>query len=366
MFFKKKKKDYNYWLNEEIKRCQLFNKDLTLYITPDTHPLQAKWIAKALINEFSESQVTTIANIKYTDERILDDLYCKLQNEPDLKYFLNNYKPDITKQGIEQTDGYLGAILGDMIGQPYEFTPHDKIENLYGRMIYTDDTVLTIATLDAIKENPKNPDFRKHYIEMYNNYKNAGYGSSFIRWCIEGSDTKWGYGSYANGSAMRVSPIGYCYRYIEDVIKQAYQSAIVTHNHIDGVKGAVVTAVICWMCKNNYTKEEIKIYLEKHYKYTQAQRQELENGNILFDLNNIEENNFDKNYSLFCNYAVPYATWCFLESNDFDDCMQKVLSHFCDADTICAIAGGFAYGYYKEKKKDIIIEKLDERLRSKI
>ncbi len=349
--------EYNFWLTEEINKCKLFGKDLTKFITPDTHPIHAQWIAKALINGVSEKNVEKIAKVKfklddddekfeYIGEEKIEEMYYKFLEKPELDDFLKNYKPDVLKTGGASCDYWKGAVIGDCIGEKYEFVEHTDTD-LTNKGFFTDDSVLTVATINAIKENPKNPDFRKWYLKGFKTFPDAGYGGSFIRWGLGEIDNKTGYGSYANGSAMRVSPIGYFYENIEDVIEKAYYSAMTTHSHVEGVKGAVVSAVICWMCKSGYSKEEIKEYTEKHYCYTEAQLELLENNNNIFDIKKGWNNKFTGNLSLFANYAVPYAVFCFLESDSFDSCMETVLSRFCDADTICAIAGSFAAGFYK-------------------
>ena len=362
---KKETNKLNIWLTNEIKRCELFNIDLTKYINQDTHPLHAKWIAQALIDGISPENVKIIAKTTYTNEENVKKLYDYYMINPDIDYYINYFLPENTEiRNKKESTCYYGAIIGDIIGQPYEFTEHGNISNLIGRTnFFTDDTVLTIATRNAILECKVNPNYRKHYISMYNKFKNAGYGSSYIRWCIGNEiDNKTGYGSYANGSAMRISPIAAMYNDVTDVIRQAVYSASVTHNHIDGIKGAVVTAVCIWMAKNKYSKEDIKKYLYKHYHYTPEQKKEMTNGFCLFDLEKGDDNNFNNKYSLFCNFAVPYAIWCFLETNDFESCMKKVLSHFCDSDTICSIAGAISFAFYDlninnfnvdEKIKDI-------------
>ena len=261
-----------------------------------------------------------------------------------------------------------GTILGDIIGSLYEFTEHKEITTLIkNSSFFTDDTVLTIATMLAIIENDKEPDFRKWYIKLYKEFPRAGYGSSFSRWALGVDiDNKIGYGSFADGSAMRVSFIGAYYQSVDDVIKYAYQSAIVSHNHIDAVKGAIITAVVVWMCKNKYSKEEIKKYAYKHYYYEKGLLNYKTTGYTHFNLKNPEKNNFRKQGNLSCNFAVPYALYCFLESNSYEDCMKKVLSNFCDADTICAIAGGMSAVFYHENQKEIVESKLSEKLKNYI
>ena len=135
------------------------------------------------------------------------------------------------------------------------------------------------------------------------------------------------------------------YDNIEDVIRYAVRSAQVTHNHIDGVKGAVVTAVCIYMAKNGYTKEEIKGYLDKHYKYNKEQLNELSEGKLFYLIDS--QNNFKTDHSLYCNFAVPYAIDMFLKTDNFEECMAAIVENFGDTDTVCAIVGSICFAYYK-------------------
>ena len=404
---KKKPTEYNFWLIEEIKKCGEFDKDLTKYITPSTHPLHAKWIANCLINEVSEANVAKLARIRYDNGGLVDNtdnisdfvnkdlkdengevsdewfeknsrvithidnevelinFYEKALTEPDLKHFLKYYKPDKIYESPGDSKGYEGAILGNIIGSKYEFIAHEKLDYILDdENHFTADTVLTAATYFAIKENKNNPDFRKWYIKMAKKYENAGYDPGFYNWAFEkGKSNTKGYDSFGSGSAARVSPIGYLYDDINDVIEKAFKSAIVTHNHINGVKGAVVSAVVCWMCKCGYRKEDIKKYVEKHYAYTKKQREYITNGKYIFNMVDLDDNVFNTDYSLYCDYAVPFSFCCFLISENFNECMKYVLSYFCDTDTVCAIAGGFAYGYYNCSNEEIIEKYLDDNLK---
>ena len=266
-----KTQNYNRWLTNEIKEAKNLGFNLEEYINANTHPLHAKQIKLALYDELSPKQIQKIANMKYINEEEIINLRNKFLVEPDFEYIKEYYKPNIIKETNEEINinSLYGTILGDIIGSIYEFTDHKEVTNLIkNSSFFTDDTVLTIATMLAIMENDKEPDFRKWYIKLYKEFPRAGYGSAFSRWAIGiDIDNNIGYGSYGDGSAMRVSFIGTYYKSIDDVIKYAYQSAIVSHNHIDAVKGAIITAVVIWMCKNKYSKNEIKKYVYKHYAY---------------------------------------------------------------------------------------------------
>lgn len=158
-----------------------------------------------------------------------------------------------------------GVALGDFAGQPYEAASLDYCKNLSQDLIYkkakdcTDDTILACATAVAIEE-------RKQYAKLYREYAKrfenplGGYGGRFTAWVYNNVDPY----SCGNGSAMRVGPCG-CFDDIRDVIAEAYKSAACTHNHPEGIKGAIVTAVSIWMAFHDYTKEDIAKYADRFY-----------------------------------------------------------------------------------------------------
>lgn len=356
---------YNFWLAEEIKLCKKYGYDIEKYITPNTHPLHAKQITKALFDELPKDKILELANIKYENDLQLIEIRKKLELNPKLEYFLDNFKPDVIKENIKIDENRVlkGVILGDIIGSKYEFSDHKPLTQLIHRYAhFTDDTVMSIAVKEAILENEKEPDFAKYYKKFYKKYPRAGYGSSFTGWCIKSDNSA--YGSWANGSAMRVSFVGAHYKDIDDVIKYAYKSAAVTHNHFEGIKGAIVTAVCVWMCKNKYSKDEIKDYLFKHYGYTEEQLEIKTYGKMIYNLYEPDKNRFKHEGGVSCMFTVPYAISCFIETNSPEECFFKILEHFCDADTVCAIAGGLIGAFYdlEQKYDKIISNKLPDKL----
>lgn len=224
----------------------------------------------------------------------------------------------------------LGAIAGDIIGSIFEFT-NMKSENfeLFGRYAqFTDDSVLTIATADVIL-NGKG--YAEAYKEWGRKYPNAGYGARFSGWLR--SDNVTAYGSYGNGSAMRVSPVGFAYDTLEDVLKQAKRSAEVTHNHPEGIKGAQAVASAIFLARSGADKEEIKRYVEQEFSYDLSE-----------SLNAIRAGyGFDET----CQGSVPQSMRAFLESSNWEDAVRKGISLGGDADTIACIVGGIAQAYYK-------------------
>lgn len=310
----------------------------------------------ARVNFLSPSQEHRLLQLDYDVDFLQDRLYDYLKS-PDIKYLQNLFLPRLTACPIikkELGDIGFAVAAGDIIGSQYEFTEHDyrnlDAQHLISeRSFFTDDTVLSYATIDEIHKRPFFPNFRKAYLNAYKKHPDAGYGSSFVRWANEiGTSNKRGYGSFANGSAMRVAGIGVHYKNVKDVIKYAIQSAVVTHNHQSGIKGAVVTAVAVWMAKNGCSKDNILEYVSRFYSFNEEDTRYLlykENYfNIKAELKFIP--NEPSKASVFCDYAVPFAIKCFLETDSYKNCMTEILRHFCDADTICAIAGGICYAYY--------------------
>ena len=127
----------------------------------------------------------------------------------------------------------IGAIAGDMIGSPYEVHPIKHKKFVLQVASFTDDTVLTVAVARAILDGLDYADTIKGYA---NRYPRAGYGGSFRRWMLSWENKP--YGSFGNGSAMRVSPVGFAFEEVDEVLEQAKRSAEVSHNHCEGIKGA--------------------------------------------------------------------------------------------------------------------------------
>ena len=242
----------------------------------------------------------------------------------------------------------LGAIAGDIIGSVYEghnikttdFPLFDE------RCTFTDDTVLTAAIADAILTGSDYGEKLKEYFKLY---PGRGYGAHFRKWAAHSSTKP--YYSMGNGSAMRVSPVGFAFNSLDEVLREAQKSAEPTHNHPEGIKGAQATASSIFLARGGAGKEEIKTYIENNFAY---------------DLN--EPLDQIRNYYKFdetCPGSVPQAIRAFLESNDYEDAIRKAISIGGDSDTIACITGGIAEAYYK-KVPNVIIERvkkiLDQRL----
>lgn len=234
----------------------------------------------------------------------------------------------------------IGAILGDIIGSPYEFDRGNKTKEfpLFSEnSAFTDDTVMTIAVAAAFLD--VQPDASDEYIrqriisEMRDfgvRYPYAGYGMSFSRWLT--CDNPQPYNSYGNGSAMRVSSVAWLYDNIDAVRRAARLSAEVTHNHPDGIKGAEATASAIFLARTGQSKESIRAYIESEFGYALSRTCD----EIRPEYHHIES----------CMETVPEAITAFLEGSDFEDVIRMAVSLGGDCDTLTAIAGSIAEGFY--------------------
>lgn len=230
----------------------------------------------------------------------------------------------------------IGAIVGDIVGSKYEFhNIKTKEFPLFSEGChFTDDTVMTIAVYKALKECEG--DYAKlsqNAIKCMQEYGqmfwNAGYGGNFFLWLTSKEPKP--YGSFGNGSAMRVSPVAYFARSIDEVKFLSGEVTKITHNHPEGMKGAEATAVAVWLALNKRTKQEIKEHIEQNY-YP-----------LDFDYDDLKQN---YKYSVACQNSVPQAIFCFLISNNFEDAIRNVVSIGGDCDTTGAICGAIAGAYY--------------------
>ncbi|MGN0681320.1 MAG: ADP-ribosylglycohydrolase family protein [Candidatus Fimisoma sp.] len=268
-----------------------------------------------------------------------------------------------------------GAILGDIIGSPYEFDRGDKTKAfpLFSkRSEFTDDTVMTIAVaeafMDAIAGNIKHfeygwysnnadiPDavIRENLIKAMRKYgklyPHAGYGARFSWWLT--STNPQPYNSFGNGSAMRVSPVAWLFDSIEDVRHAARLSAEVTHNHPEGIKGAEATASAIYLARSGHGKDEIRQYIENEFDYVLNRTCD----EIRPNYRHVES----------CMETVPEAITAFLEGESFEDVIRTAVSLGGDCDTLTAIAGSIAEGFYgvpKELKAECV-NRLTDDLRS--
>ena len=223
----------------------------------------------------------------------------------------------------------IGAIAGDIIGSIYEGNNIKTKEfALFSRGCrFTDDTVLTIAVADTLLNGGNYTEQFKNYCRRY---PDAGYGMNFRNWAL--SDRTEPYNSWGNGSAMRVSPIGFALSDLDSVLREARRSAEVTHNHPEGIKGAGATAAAIFLARTKKDKKLIKSYIETTFGY-----------DLGFSLNRIRPH---YQFDVSCQGSVPQAIAAFLESTDFEDAIRNAISIGGDSDTIACIAGGIAQAFY--------------------
>lgn len=233
-----------------------------------------------------------------------------------------------------------GAILGDIIGSPYEFDRGGKTKEfpLFSQnSMFTDDSVMTLAIANGIMITKDKRNFAelkknmtKSMLEFGRCYPYVGYGVMFDEW-LRSDDPK-PYGSYGNGSAMRVSPVAWIYDSIELVRKVARISAEITHDHPEGIKGAEATASAIFLARTGSKKEEIKAYIEKEFQYDLSRTCD----EIRPVFRHIE----------ICQKTVHEAIIAFLEGQSFEDVIRTAVSLGGDTDTVAAIAGSIAEAYY--------------------
>ena len=231
-----------------------------------------------------------------------------------------------------RADAIIGAIGGDIIGSVYEFrgARHEDIEFFKDGCRFTDDTVLTIAVADWLIMHEWT--IGKYLINYGRKYSSqVGYGPSFTQWLKSSNPTP--YNSCGNGSAMRVSAVGCVADCVEEAMELAKASAMPTHNHPEGVKGAQAIAVAIYMARHKMGKNMIKAFLSSKFDY---------------DFNRSYKEIYDLEYSfnVLCQTTVPEALICFFESNSYEDCIKKAMLTNKDTDTAAAIAGAVAGAYY--------------------
>lgn len=223
----------------------------------------------------------------------------------------------------------LGAICGDIIGSWYEFCSTKKVdfELFTDQSRFTDDTVCSIAVADALMNGN---DFVGKLKYWCRKYPRAGYGGNFNWWFRQ--DSPQPYNSWGNGSAMRVSAVGAFAKSTDDTLTLAQESAIVSHNHPEGIKGAQATALAINLALKGCTKEEIRTQIETRFGYDLKRKYIDIQPRYTFDVS--------------CQGSVPEAIIAFLESSDFESAIRMAVAYGGDADTQAAIVGGISAAYY--------------------
>ena len=243
----------------------------------------------------------------------------------------------------------LGAVAGDIIGSVHEFLQEKTYDFplFVEHSRFTDDSVLTIAIADCLLNGSS-------YVDRFHEYTRAYpdrcYGAGFWKWVQSGSREP--YNSWGNGSAMRVSPVGYAFDTLEAVLEGARRSAAVTHNHPEGIRGAQATAAAIFMARLGKSKDHIRSFIQDRFGY---------------DLDRtVERIRPTYSFNESCQGTVPEAIIAFLDSSDYEDTVRLAISLGGDADTLACIAGGIAEAFYGGVPARIAgraLEILDEDLR---
>jgi ADP-ribosyl-[dinitrogen reductase] hydrolase len=231
----------------------------------------------------------------------------------------------------------IGAIAGDMIGSPYEGRPTKNPDFPIRVAGFTDDTVLTVAVASAILTGD---DYAKAIKQFARRHPHAGYGGTFRTWIWSRENLP--YNSWGNGSAMRVSPVGFAFDTMDEVLKQAKRSAEVTHNHPEGIKGAQATALAIFLARQGADKQTIREEIENRFSYDLQRTIERIRPSYRFDVS--------------CQGSVPESIIAFLDSNDYETTIKNAVSLGGDADTMACIAGGIAQAFYGTIPSSIVSE----------
>ncbi len=246
----------------------------------------------------------------------------------------------------------MGAIAGDVIGSVHEGgAPQEKNFPLFvPRSTFTDDTVLTVAIASAIIQGK---DYGSAIRQWGRRYPHAGYGGWFRNWLF-GDDAR-PYNSFGNGSAMRVSAIGWAFDDYDLVVNEAGKSAEVTHNHPEGIKGAQAVAAAVLFARTGKSKRQIRALLSERFGYPCSL--------------SVRELRRQGGFDITCQGTLPAAAAAFLESTDFEDAVRNAVSLGGDADTLACIAGAMAEAFYGGVPADIqreVVRRLDDALRTEI
>jgi len=241
----------------------------------------------------------------------------------------------------------LGAIIGDIVGSRFEFnnirTKSFKLFETDGQSRPTDDSIMTLAIAEALLRHKEEgylndsseaamSKLSRRAVETMQrwgrNYPSAGYGGSFTFWLKEKNPQP--YNSMGNGSAMRISPVGYAARTLEEARRWAAAVTCVSHNHPEGMKGAEATATAIFMARGGADMTELKLAMERYYSFD-------------FTLDEIRGT---YGFDATCPGSMPQALECFFESRDYEDAIRNAVSIGGDCDTTACIAGGIAGAYY--------------------
>ncbi|MDR0867380.1 MAG: ADP-ribosylglycohydrolase family protein [Planctomycetota bacterium] len=255
----------------------------------------------------------------------------------------------------------LGAIIGDICGSVYEYTGYKNdnpweigllapdAQDIPGKIFFTDDTVMTIAIAEAALGDK---DYAGAMRKWGRKYPDAGYGGMFCNW-LKSDDPK-PYNNYGNGSAMRVSAIGWLANDLDECLAEARNTALPTHNHPEGIKGAQTVAAAIFLALQGKRKDSIEESVAQHYDFSRTLAERGERKDAIkeyvaqhYDLSRtLAEIRPNYEFNETCQATVPEAITCFLESLDYESTIQNAISLGGDADTLACIAGSIAEAFY--------------------
>ncbi len=231
----------------------------------------------------------------------------------------------------------IGAIIGDVVGSRFEFHNYlsKEFEFLTPACGFTDDSVMTCAVAQALMDSREDfSDLQEKTVaamqRIGRQFPDCGYGARFIHWMF--SDHPRPYNSYGNGSAMRISPVGFAARDVEEAKALSAVVTAVSHNHPEGMKGAEATAVAIVMARQGRSREEIRSAMEEYYDLSTS-----------VDEYRVRWNGHGREV---CQVSMPQALACFFEGESYEDVIRNCISIGGDSDTLAAIAGGIAEAYY--------------------
>jgi len=249
----------------------------------------------------------------------------------------------------------IGALLGDTVGSRFEFANRkSKQFDMFRRHCrFTDDSVCSIAVAKALIKNYPikydeeslnkiRKDITTNLVEYLFKYPDRGYGARFFYWATKPNSNYEPYNSFGNGSAMRVSSVGWLANSEQEILTLAKASAEVSHNHPEGIKGAQAIAMCIYLARKGKSKEEIKEYI-------------YDNFYPILDYLDYDELVSTYKFDETCQGSVPQAIYCFLISESYEDTIRTAVSIGGDTDTICCIAGSIAEAYYQNEETNKII-----------
>jgi len=258
----------------------------------------------------------------------------------------------LQKDETEAPNALFGAFAGDFVGSVYEFNniKTKSFPLISRRCFMTDDSIMTLATADAIISGSK--DYATFYHKWGNLYP-VGYGGHFSMWLATPLEQARPYNSWGNGSAMRVSPVGLAFDTVKEVLEHARLSAEATHNHPEGIRGAQAAALAVYMARTNHSKDDIAYEMQHRFNYDLS--------------HSLDEIRPWYSFDVSCQGTLPVALRAFLEADSYEETIRNAVSIGGDSDTIAAIAGAIALSYYKKMPTvlaNAVSHCLDEKMKT--